>query len=79
MWAITQDTWQKTMVNKTDYREVPGCRNDLLFIHTVGLVTGFDDYVRSSKAEVKFQFLQQPDHSFRWIETFSDRPIVSLD
>jgi len=29
MWAITQDTWQKTMVNKTYYREVTVCRNDL--------------------------------------------------
>jgi len=44
MWVITQDTWQKTMVNKTDYREVTVCRNDL---YTVGLVTGFDD-VRSN-------------------------------
>jgi len=32
------------MVNKTDYREVTKCRNDL---HTVGLVTGFHDDVRS--------------------------------
>jgi len=32
------------MVNKTDYREVTVCRNRL---HTVGLVTGFDDNVRS--------------------------------
>jgi len=32
------------MVNKTDYREVTVCRNDL---YTVGLVTGFDD-VRSN-------------------------------
>jgi len=34
MWAITQDTGQKTMINKTDYREVTVCRNDL---YTVGL------------------------------------------
>jgi len=32
------------MVNKTDYREVTVCRNVL---YTVGLVTGFDDDVRS--------------------------------
>jgi len=30
------------MVNKTDYREVTVCRNDL-FTVPVGLVTGFDD------------------------------------
>jgi len=39
---MTQDTCQKIMVSKTDYREVTVCRNDL---HTVGLVTGFDDDV----------------------------------
>jgi len=44
MWAITQDTWQKAMVNKTDYREVTVWWNDL---YTVGLVTGFDSDVRS--------------------------------
>jgi len=33
------------MVNKTDYREVIVRRNDL---YTVGLVTGFDDNVRSN-------------------------------
>jgi len=32
------------MVNKIDYREVTVCRNDL---YTVGLVTGFDDDVRT--------------------------------
>jgi len=31
------------MANKTDYRKVAVCRNDLC---TVGLVTGFDDDVR---------------------------------
>ena len=45
MRAITQDTWQKRMANKTDYREVTVCRNDPC---TVGLVTGFDDDVRSN-------------------------------
>jgi len=30
----------KTMVNKTDCRDVTMCRNNL---YTVGLVTGFDD------------------------------------
>ena len=35
----------KTMVNKTDYREVAVCRNDL---QTLGIVTGFDDEVRSN-------------------------------
>ena len=45
MWAIPQDTWQKIMVSKTDYREVTVCRNDL---YTVGVVTGFDDNVRSN-------------------------------
>jgi len=33
------------MVNKTDYRAVSGCQNDL---YTVGLVTGFDDNVISN-------------------------------
>ena len=33
------------MFNKPDYREVTVYRNDL---HTVGLVTGFDDDVRSN-------------------------------
>jgi len=33
------------MVNKTDYREVTVCRNDL---YTAGLVTGFDDDVKSN-------------------------------
>jgi len=28
-WATTQDTRQKTMVNKTDYKEVTVCQNDL--------------------------------------------------
>jgi len=44
MWAITQDTLKKTMVHKTDYREATVCRNELC---TVGLVTGFDDDIRS--------------------------------
>jgi len=44
-WAITKDTRQKTMVNKTDYKEVTVCRND---VYTVYLVTGFDDNVRSN-------------------------------
>jgi len=33
------------MVNNTDYREVTVFRNDL---YTVGLVTGFDDDIRSN-------------------------------
>jgi len=33
------------MLNKTDYRKVTVCQNDL---YTVGLVTGFDDDVRSN-------------------------------
>jgi len=33
----------KTMANKTDYREVTVCRND---VYILGLVTGFDDDVR---------------------------------
>jgi len=33
------------MVNKTYYSEVTVCRNDQ---YTVGLVTGFDDDVRSN-------------------------------
>jgi len=35
MWATTQDTRQKTMFNKTDYREVTVCRNDQQYINTV--------------------------------------------
>jgi len=35
----------KTMVNKTDYKEVTVCRND---VYTVYPVTGFDDDVRSN-------------------------------
>jgi len=34
------------MVNKTDYREVTVCQNDLQY--TVGPVTGFDDDIRSN-------------------------------
>jgi len=34
------------MLHKTDYKEETVCRNDLC---TVGLVTGFDDDVRSKK------------------------------
>jgi len=33
------------VVNETEHREVTVCRNDL---YTVGLVTGFDDDVRSN-------------------------------
>ena len=33
------------MANKTDYREITVCRNDLC---TVDLVIGFDDDVRSN-------------------------------
>jgi len=33
------------MLNKTDYRKVTVCRNDL---YTVGLMTGFDDVVRNN-------------------------------
>jgi len=36
---------KKTMVNKTDCREVTVCRNDL---YTVGLETRFHDDVRSN-------------------------------
>jgi len=45
MWAITQDTWQKTMVNKTDYREVTVCQNEN-DLYTVGLETGFRSNVQ---------------------------------
>jgi len=43
------------MFNKTDYREVTVCRNDL---YTVSLVTGFDDDVtlRSQQCAVVQQY-----------------------
>jgi len=42
-------TRDKKMPNKTDYREVIVCRNDLYTVdYTVGLVTGFDHDVRSN-------------------------------
>jgi len=43
------------MVNKTDYREVTVCRNDL---YTVGLVTGFDDDVRSNVQQCNTMFIR---------------------
>jgi len=39
------------MVNETHYREVTVCRNDL---YTVGLVTGFDNDVRSTVSNVQY-------------------------
>jgi len=47
MWAITRHM-TKNDGYKTDYREVTVCRNDLYITYTVGLVTGFDDDVRSN-------------------------------
>jgi len=45
----------KTMVNKTDYRDVTVCRNDL---YTVGLVTGFEDVVRSNVQQYNTMFIR---------------------
>ena len=43
------------MVNETEHREVTVCGNDL---YTVGLVTGFDDDVRSNVLQCNTVFIR---------------------
>jgi len=55
------------MANKTDYREVTVCRNDLCTVDcTVGLVTGRDDHGAGvdSGRNLHFRPEQEPESIF---------------